>query len=35
MCPVCVATTAAVLAGSTTGSGGLAAIVFGWFRRKK
>lgn len=35
MCPVSVATTAAVLAGSTAGSGGLAAIVIGWFRRKK
>jgi hypothetical protein len=35
MCPVCVATTAALLAGSTAGSGGLAAIVIGWFRRKK
>jgi hypothetical protein len=35
MCPVCVATTAAVLTGSTAGSGGLAAIIAGWFRRKK
>jgi hypothetical protein len=35
MCPVYVATTAVVVAGSTAGSGGLAAIVFGWFRPKK
>jgi hypothetical protein len=35
MCPVCVATAATVLAGCTAGSGGLAAIVIGWFRRRK
>ncbi len=35
MCPVCIATAAAVVAGSTAGSGGLAAIVLGWLRRKK
>jgi hypothetical protein len=35
MCPVCVATTAAVVAGSAAGSGGLAALIAGWFRRKR
>jgi hypothetical protein len=35
MCPVCVATAATMIAGSTAGSGGLAAIILGWFRRKK
>jgi hypothetical protein len=35
MCPVCIATAAAVAAGSTAGSGGIAALIVGWFRRKK
>ncbi len=35
MCPVCVATTAALLAGTTAGSGGIAAMIVGWFRRGK
>jgi hypothetical protein len=35
MCPVCVATAATMIAGTTAGSGGLAAMIFGWFRRKK
>jgi hypothetical protein len=35
MCPVCVATTAALLAGSTAGSGGIAAMIVSWFRRGK
>jgi len=35
MCPVCIATTAAVVAGSTAGSGGLAALIVGWFKRNK
>jgi hypothetical protein len=35
MCPVCVATTATIVAGSTAGSGGLVALIFGLFRRKK
>ena len=35
MCPVCVATTAAIVAGSTAGSGGIAAIIAGWFRPRK
>jgi hypothetical protein len=34
MCPVCMASAAAVLAGSTAGSGGIAALIIGWFRRK-
>jgi hypothetical protein len=28
------ASAAAVLAGSTAGSGGIAALIIGWFRRK-
>jgi len=35
MCPVCIATTATIVAGSTAGSGGLAAMIFGLFRQKK
>jgi hypothetical protein len=39
MCPVCVATTATILAGSTAGGGGIAALIVGtfkgWFRRGK
>jgi len=35
MCPVCIATTAAVVAGSTAGSGGIAALIVGWFKRRK
>lgn len=34
MCPVCL-TTAAVIAGSATGSGGLAAFITRIFRRKR
>jgi hypothetical protein len=33
MCPVCMAT-AAIIAGSTAGSGGLTALTVGLFRRK-
>jgi hypothetical protein len=29
------ATTATILAGSTAGSGGIAALIVGWFRRSK
>jgi hypothetical protein len=35
MCPVCIATTAAILAGSTAGTGGIAAFFARWFRRGK
>ncbi len=35
MCPVCVATTAAILAGSTAGTGGIAAFIAKLFRRGK
>jgi hypothetical protein len=35
MCPVCIATTATILAGSTAGSGGIAALIVSWFRRNK
>jgi hypothetical protein len=35
MCPVCVATTATFIAGTTAGSGGIAALIIGFFRRKK
>ena len=34
MCPVCLAT-AALIAGSTTGTGGIAALVAGTFLRKR
>jgi len=34
MCPVCIATAAAALAGSTAGTGGILALIAGWFRRK-
>ena len=35
MCPVCVATTAALVAGSIAGSGGIVAVIVSWFRRGK
>ena len=35
MCPVCIATAAALVAGSSAGSGGLAAMIVRWFRRVK
>lgn len=34
MCPLCLAT-AAIIAGSATGTGGLAALVAGRFRKRK
>jgi len=33
MCPACIATTA-LIAGTTTGTGGLTALIFGKFRAK-
>lgn len=38
MCPVCVATATAIVAGSTAGTGGIAAVISKcakWFRRDK
>ena len=35
MCPVCVATTAAIVAGWTAGTGGIAAFIVKLFRRGK